>query len=471
LLGINSRLDVVSVFSFFTFKVDLNKELDRILGYWVTPLGLIISILMAVCLVLFLSNQLHEISLPQMVLAIIVILILVTSWYYYRRLPTAKKGTIGFAISIATEKQEEHEKIARDLIDTLKGLLVNSKYKYPFSFVIFPEHYANKLDNREVARKYMNLARCHFMIYGRVRTRMVAKKETYLLETTGVVSHRPLPVEVSEMMGKEFAEIFPKKLQIPKDDDVLPFELTSEWISVVAKYMIGYAAQFSGDLDYAETLLEDVERELWQNKKNIPALNKIKSGLKIRLADVYDRQATIAHLRWRKTRSNNELYTVKKYLDKWEKVAPNKYRLRLLNSIYYFLVEHNTQKAKNELQKCKGIKDPVWQYNIAFLYAYDGYMASADRNYKQAFKRSKELISIEAEEFICWILEKEPDKIQLHYCLGLINYHDKCDYISAKKDFEKFIQLTNNGEFGKEISLAEQYLQDIEKGHVRSNVV
>ena len=38
----------------------------------------------------------------------------------------------------------------------------------------------------------------------------------------------------------------------------LLFQFTTEWAELVAKYVIGIAAALSGEIDYAETLYQDV---------------------------------------------------------------------------------------------------------------------------------------------------------------------------------------------------------------------
>jgi len=49
-------------------------------------------------------------------------------------------------------------------------------------------------------------------------------------------------------------------------------------------------------------------------------------------------------------------------------------------------------------------------------------------------------VPIQTEEFIQEILEQEPSKTQLHFCLGLINFYAKEDYGAAERDLARFLE-------------------------------
>jgi hypothetical protein len=65
------------------------------------------------------------------------------------------------------------------------------------------------------------------------------------------------------------------------------------------------------------------------------------------------------------------------------------------------------------------------------------------------------------EDFMCWILEEEPDKYQFHYCLGFFNWKAKGDNIQGQKDLEKFLELGSEKEFVKERELAKEWIKEI----------
>ena len=82
--------------------------------------------------------------------------------------------------------------------------------------------------------------------------------------------------------------------------------------------------------------------------------------------------------------------------------------------------------------------------------------------YKSAFTHDcPDAIPCETEEFIIRVLEKEPEKAQLHFCLGLINWHAKHDKVQAVQDFEAFLATPQATLFPDEQKLAEAYVSTL----------
>jgi hypothetical protein len=71
-------------------------------------------------------------------------------------------------------------------------------------------------------------------------------------------------------------------------------------------------------------------------------------------------------------------------------------------------------------------------------------------------------IPVETEEFILRVLRQEPDKIQLHFCLGLVNWQGKNDKKRAVGDFKAFIDAGGSERFADECSLARAYIATLE---------
>jgi len=103
----------------------------------------------------------------------------------------------------------------------------------------------------------------------------------------------------------------------------------------------------------------------------------------------------------------------------------------------------NVETRPFVFHKANNKRDAAWLYSKAFLLAYQGGdLSQAYHAYQQAFKGSTApIVPIEVEEFILNVLENEAEKIQLWYCLGLINFFKKEDYLLAKEYFKKFISL------------------------------
>ena len=82
--------------------------------------------------------------------------------------------------------------------------------------------------------------------------------------------------------------------------------------------------------------------------------------------------------------------------------------------------------------------------------------------YKIALRRLPDPRAIlQAEEFISRVLDEEPDKAQLHYCLGLLNLLFKGDKTRALEELRRFTEVAPIPEFAREIEAAKSYVQQI----------
>ena len=100
---------------------------------------------------------------------------------------------------------------------------------------------------------------------------------------------------------------------------------------------------------------------------------------------------------------------------------------------------------------------------MAFLRGYRRDLRSAIRHYRQAiaFSIEPEMLS-QIADFICWVIEREPEKYHLLYCFGFFNWKARGDKIHAKKNFNDFLNAGQKDEFDKERELACQWLKEIE---------
>lgn len=384
-------------------------------------------------------------------------------WWYTNRLPKTKKGKVGFLISITTGEEKERKKIMEDFVTTLHELLKSGTSGHSFQLIKIPEHVAEKIVDIDDAQRLRLKCRAHFVIYGRVRLRTVAGREEHVLHLEGIVAHKPISEVVRQKLSNEFAELLPRRVLIATENDVFSFAFTSEWINCVSKYIIGIAAACSGDLDYAEKLQNDVRRLLDGQDQTFPIFAKLKQRVPQRLAEINHARASIACNRWAKTRDPVEMEAVGHHLDRIPSFYANDYGVLLLKSIFLFVKHRDVKGAMVALKKCKGVSEGTWLYNIGFLYAYIGDLKRAIQRYRNAMDLPIEpQVIAQIEEFICWLLVEEPQKYQLHYCLGFINWKIKEDRKQAIKDFETFLSQGNQNEFTVERELARKWITEIQ---------
>ena len=98
---------------------------------------------------------------------------------------------------------------------------------------------------------------------------------------------------------------------------------------------------------------------------------------------------------------------------------------------------------------------------MAFLFAFKGDVKTATRHYRKAilFQIESDALN-QIEDFICWMIDRYPQKYQLKYCLGFINWKVKGDTIRAIQDFKEFLSSGDNRDFIRERELASVWLKE-----------
>ena len=383
-------------------------------------------------------------------------------WWRTNRLPKTAKNKLGFVISISTGEESERKKIMEDFVLTLQQLLKDGAAGHLFQLIKVPQHVAETIVDIQDAQALRARCRAHFMIYGRVRLRPIAGRQEHILDLSGMVVHRPLADPIRAQLRREFSELLPHQMRINVENDFFSFAFTSDWVNCVSKYIIGIAAFYSGDLKYAELLWKDVDRLLDGHDKGFPIFAKLKQRVPRRLGEISLTRANMSYNRWADSYDSGDLQDVRRHLDAIPQACAHDYGVIILRSILKFLVDRDVRGAIALLKKCKHIQDGTWLYNLGFLYAYKGDLKAAIRFYRKAETRTLEPIVIaRVEDFMCWVLEAEPDKYQLHYCLGDINWKIKGDEKRALEEFRAFLSLGNADEYAKERELARSWILEL----------
>jgi len=440
------------------------EEIARLLEkYWYKKVGLLISILFALVVEASILSSFGVSALVFVVILFLTIVVIILVWYVSSRPPKSPKNKIGFLVSLACEDDAESVQVREDFIIPLRQLMKSGETGGMFHFLEMPNHIAKNIIDIDDAHELRAYCRAHFFLYGRVRLRKINGKDHHVIELNGIVTHRPISDDVRKVFSEEFTELLPGRVNISKENDLLSFQFTSEWIEVVAKYIIGIAAAMSGDIKYAELMYSQVKDRLATKDSNFPVYQKISERLPIRMSELNEAMAASAHRAWCDTHDSTYLDQLGSYL---EKVDPSRFELigvSSLRAIYIVLKEGDGDKALNIVKKAKDVNSALWYYNLAFLYAYTGDLKKAIRSYKAGvvFLIDPHAIG-QIEDFMCWVLEKEPDKYQLYYCLGFFNWQVKGDGIKAKEDLEIFLGSGNDAEYTKERELAREWITEID---------
>jgi len=428
-----------------------------------STLAIILIVLLLAFVWKFTDTSLADLSVGETIFIGGLLLTISLLWMKSTAIPKASRGRIGIGVAIDCEGDAERKKIAADFISGLRSILLQDHGGDTFQLIDIPQHHAKTITDLEIATRIRLRARCNILVFGSAKVREIQGVQKHVLFMNMQVGHRPIPRQLSQNLSREMAELFPQRLHIDTKNDLFGFEFTSEWIDCVTRYVVGIVASISGDLERSERLFLSLSANKHFQLSQTPPIKKLRQRVPIRLGEIYSYRAACEYELWRKDRQMEHIDKMWNHLTSLRNFNPGNYSGRLLTAIYYFVKERNITAAVREVRKCRDIRDATWKYSYAFLLAYSGEMMKARRIYRAAFQQYYERsdVPLQTEEFIQWVLQNEPDKIQLQFCLGLLNWKAKGDLQTAMKDFGLFIVSDASKSFPEEVRLAQAYLVNL----------
>ena len=385
------------------------------------------------------------------------------AWFATTRVPRTRGDAVGFGVALEFEDPRHASQVENDLVRELRDLLETGKSKSKFQLLQFSPRQSARLDSHG-AKALAEKSRCHFLIHGRARLRKLGGKQVHAFVLDGLVHHRPIPLAESDKLGREFRELFPRKWRIADENALLAFEFTAAEMGIVARYVVGIASFLSGDFGYAEELFLALERDLSNATGRLPSTTKIRNRLGARLGEVYSAWALAWGERYRLGRSKDDLRQLEKIVEKLQSRFPDDYSAHLYRAITAFVLWRDIDRARSEIEACSKNEDPTWMYSLAFLRAYVGDLQGAYKMYRDAARAAHTDLStpVQAEEFIQHVLDEEPDKTQLFFCLGMLNYRLKGDLPAAHRDLSRFLHETPADTHQPQRSAATKWLTEID---------
>jgi len=434
--------------------------ISRIADSWREPRGLIAALLLALVVSLALPLSL----LFKLGLAGFAAILILLGWFWSRRLPMPSANRVGIAVAIQRPESVAERQFAGDFVSELRELLLRGHIGRSFQFIEVPAHAQKNLTltDGDAVNAFRSRVRCHFLVAGRVRFRKINGVNHLVLDLVGAVAHSPIPAQLQEQFAREFGELLPRRIALPSDQDLLAFTFTSEWANLVAKYIIGIAAALSGDLDYAEQLYRAVREELVTKTVDSPVVDKIARRLPQRFAELYEAKANAEFNRWKETKDIQFARSMKGYLEEIDPSLLTARRFVHLRAITAFLVDEDVDEALGILESAKRDPDSTWYWNEGFLYAFRGNLKKASQLYRKGTLMGLPPdVPAELEEFMVWVLTIKPEKVQIHYCLGVLNRDVKGDTIRAREEFEAFIKETSADQFSNEREIVAGWLREL----------
>lgn len=449
---------------------NIADELQKICKLWPSKVGLITCLIVEIILLGLISSQIDDFKkatffdVPGFIFVCSTIfLITVIYWLYSNRTPKNKKNKFGFVISIYCDDYETDKKFREDFVTNLNTLISDGSTGKHFNFIELNNHDSKAVTNSQEAELILEKTRAHFIIYGRVKTR----DKSHYLKLDSRVTHKPLPIIISNVLSREMSELLPRKLKIEDNNFLENFEFTSKWTEIASKYLIGNVKLLSGEIDTAFELYNEV-LNISKNYRSIPVIEQLYLKSKNKIIAIFDIKITGLYEEWVETHDILLLQNINLLTNEYDKYSITNYQIETIKSIASVLLFQDIDTAIAILSKFpKNAQNATWLLNRAFLLAYKGDLTGAYREYKRASTRPTEefydgLIN-KVEDFILLMISQNNDTHQLHYCLGIINKEFKEDFLLAKQDLDKFLFETPTNTFIKEKWIANKWVDELKQ--------
>ncbi len=417
---------------------------------WHRPLSIILPVAISSALLLLWLpvNAAGRYSLTQYMLVAFIAAVEFGFWLHSNAAERAKKGTIGFIVAIHVSDMTQRRTIKEDFVDSIQNLLNSCPAETPYSVLVPSSDIAERIHSREDAAKYLRKARSKFMIYGTVRLRTLNNQECHILRLTALVLHESVSQAIGTQLSREMTDVIPIHQNISTENDLASLEFSAQSIVIGAQYVIAITSFMSNRLDYAEELYDKISTSLQSQILDIPHMQSIKNRLPTRYDEIYAERTKECVPQWIATKDISVIKKLDSLLDTWMSKNPHSYRAKIRRMICHFVLRRDIKAAigiAHELRDAK-VKDPLWRTSFAFLLAYDDQLQQARQQYRilQESNRLNPATVLEIEVFIQYALEDEPDKIQLHFCLALINDLFKHDCGRAIDEYQLFVQKASS---------------------------
>ena len=379
-------------------------------------------------------------------------------WWVTIRLPQARRGTIGIAVAISTEADKERKRIKSDFLQSLVANL--GGYGERITVLTLNEfRAADLLTNPQRRNCYHRRTRCSLLVYGHCSTRMQNGREVYYLSVYTSVTHKPLPKDFSNAVGRHMLEVLPIHHLVPVDSELQGFMIMSDYFKLASLYLLGLSAFLSGAMEVAIGFHSPLYESVKVSRTRDALINSLHDKCRRHLIAELDRLATDAYV------VMGDLEKMMRHVERILEIDPDNWPAHLRKGLYLFVKDRDVDGAIRETRLAKNSDDAIWMYNLAFLFAYKGDLDKCYTWYSRAFSNSATPSAhVQAEEFIYTILDEEPHVFQLHYCLGLVYYLYRHDIELARGEFLSFLDNARGTQFEKWAPRAKNYIDEIDLG-------
>lgn len=374
--------------------------------------------------------------------------------YHHYKLPKAKNHKIGILFIIKAETESQFIDANSKLIDKF-GTIIKSSQKNDFDIIQIRHLNLSRYDlhSKEAAIKLLKKVNCIFSVSINILADDVDEPSNYVVTINTGIIHPTYKDEAQRFFEQSIVHVAGlfSRISFQNENKIEEYEVTAHNLVYACKYIIGLSYLLSNNLDASSELFNELFIDLSRNKRNQPIINSLKSTIPKYCFHIYLHKATVIYSQYRKEKDPELLILLNQILDELNRFVPDTHFYYQLKSIYSFFIK-DYSAAKEYINKCELLNaDSTWKYNKAFFYAFESAaFFKIYKLYKAALKTPYNLDDLVS--FILDVLLEDPDRIGLHFALGMIHSHQK-DLEKATSHFNLFSELYNGSDADKLHSL------------------
>lgn len=362
---------------------------------------------------------------------IFLVLIWVLFWYFKQNeLPETPEAKIGIVMAITTKSEKCRTRLEDDFIAEFKKQIRESELHNLIYIVQTKDYQAERLkpileeqeSSSESSAKWINIQKKikgHIYIWGTLKERN-QEKNNFVLDYNVYVEHDQFEERLKKELSSDIKQFWLQQFRIEETNEIDGFLESAKQYYQVVKYLLGYAALYSGANEIAFVLHKSLEDDLIQ--RNDTNSVKLLSRTKHQLSTEHFIFAYLSASQGKPLREiefhlkncliynpeNADAYIFKARLEFTHKGNPNS----ALQSVYL-------------AKKYSLPNDWTWKYSEAFLKMYLGEYEAALKTYDtifESFYDSEEFVLEQVLSFNLQQANKIPSLVESFFILGILTY-------------------------------------------------
>lgn len=374
--------------------------------------------------------------------------------YKHTSLPKGKTTASSVLFVIDAENSQFYNDVEKKLISKFEDC--NTKRKGEgFSAICISKSRLKKYDfnNQESMIELLFRVNCIIVVFIKHRVDSVSNAENYELQVDYGILHPGMDKQFSRFLQIEMRKLASpiKSRRFVKASNIVELSFTAVALDVICQDLVGLVMLLSGHYREAYNRLRTLYQYIKSEKPNysIPGIETVlKKRLYVACVGLLDESFQDYFF----DGNPESLEAFNQTLEEMNAIIPETYHY-YINKAYYLVAKNaDIAAAKKCISKCKKFKGhQTWRYSEAFLAAYEEKNPmTIYKKYMQAFKSDPNHNLCQIGEFIERMLEKEPQRLSLHFAAGLV-YFEFGQAESSNAHFSYYFEKKGNLEEMKQL--------------------